>query len=1397
MAMNDDYRLVISGESGDLENSLKAIEAYMDALEGKDIDAPLDNFLKKLKVIAKEVKNVQDTMGSQEGKSVVSAKDMDKTIESTRSATKHMNDLKKALDDVQNENISNGIAPDPEVEKAYKKINAILKETHGNLENVSEQKIGSDASINNRIKDMKTLNQVTEEYSKLTDKASDTKDYTKRLRANRNMTRNYMERSEGSGRLTYDQGTRVQKELGSVGELEKRRRQNNKDLTTASTEFSGYKQAQQHITNQRANNQIGKAEYEKQLASIKTEIDAREKAIASFRELDKELNKSISYYKNDASEQYASRDVDQQRGTFGRMIQERLPSIGSHAMMGATGMATGLYMKGASLSETNRPMVTSLGQNADNTDIDAMRNTYGDLSIDNKLGYNSTDMLKMATGYEASVGHKSDEDTMKGTEQLALGGRSLGVQDQEAYRESMNQIMHTGGVDSGNMKEIQDAFLGGIKQSGMVGRQDEQLKALGSIAEQSGQGRTLAESEMNNLTAMQATFAESGSKGLQGEQGANAMNAIDQGIKNSDSNFMDIAYGRGTEYQGLEGAYDLQKRKDKGISDPENITDIADSATNYGSNEKEQKLIFNKALKEMGADLTIEQSDEIFKDSQEGKLSKEELAKKAKKMEKEGKKEGKDNATEYSESDAGKNDQNKAKTDDKAEDTYDLAQPLRNAHSALAGMNTMIYLAIGAVGAFTASLLGSAGMFGAGSLVGKGAKAVGRKWKNRKGGNSGGGSMMPGGGGDFGGKTKPDGGTTPKTPNDGGGKAGGSTSKDSGGKSGGSKMDKVKGLGGSLVTGGMLGLDWLTGGDNRKGGNRSGKDQAKGVGKGLKDFGGSFMTRDFSMKDYMKRTKDGLKKAGGGLKDFGKETHKGGIFSGLGGKIKGQYGKFADKFGEGGKSGVMNGGMGKVGGVAKGLMGRMGAIGAGISGIGIGSSLLKGDKEGASKGLGDFVDPFGLGYGKHAEKTANKAQNTKGLFGKGGMIDFSWNSGEKDKKGKKKNGFKDSVIGKPLTKLGGGIASIFGGGDEDKKDSKKGKGGKGGKASTGLGATQSNKNGKKLGLLGGIATGFGLLGGNALASEEDEADDKKGKDKEKGVKGVKKDNKKKEKMTAEQLREKNNQSETKNLEVYKNLLDRAQKIIESAKGLNLDGGGTEGGDSGGSASDVGGEGAEKMYKFLKGKDLSDNQVGAIMGNLQQESELDPTAVNPSSGAFGIAQWLGARKTGLDKFAKSEGKKNTDLDVQLDYLWKEMQSDYESNNLKNAGWSKGASLEKNTEAFATGFERMGANEAMMSKRVSNAKGFKEKYGGGGSGGGGGASSSTYEQTMSNPILSTGSNYKGSNDANNGSGVNNRINITVNVQGGDNPEETGNIIGERINEKINSNLDLFANSTKRVY
>jgi len=58
-------------------------------------------------------------------------------------------------------------------------------------------------------------------------------------------------------------------------------------------------------------------------------------------------------------------------------------------------------------------------------------------------------------------------------------------------------------------------------------------------------------------------------------------------------------------------------------------------------------------------------------------------------------------------------------------------------------------------------------------------------------------------------------------------------------------------------------------------------------------------------------------------------------------------------------------------------------------------------------------------------------------------------------------------------------------------------------------------------------------------------------------------------------------------------------------------------------------------EYFINKGLNPIHAAGIVGNLLQESNLDPDAINPSSKAYGIAQWLGNRKTKLQqKYGKS-------------------------------------------------------------------------------------------------------------------------------------------------------------------
>lgn len=78
---------------------------------------------------------------------------------------------------------------------------------------------------------------------------------------------------------------------------------------------------------------------------------------------------------------------------------------------------------------------------------------------------------------------------------------------------------------------------------------------------------------------------------------------------------------------------------------------------------------------------------------------------------------------------------------------------------------------------------------------------------------------------------------------------------------------------------------------------------------------------------------------------------------------------------------------------------------------------------------------------------------------------------------------------------------------------------------------------------------------------------------------------------------------------------------------------------------------ETAWRFLRGKGLSPAQAAGVIGSMQGESGqgLDPTATNPNGGAFGIAQWLGGRKSAL-----MAQKDPSSLHTQLNHLWSELQ-----------------------------------------------------------------------------------------------------------------------------------------------
>lgn len=120
----------------------------------------------------------------------------------------------------------------------------------------------------------------------------------------------------------------------------------------------------------------------------------------------------------------------------------------------------------------------------------------------------------------------------------------------------------------------------------------------------------------------------------------------------------------------------------------------------------------------------------------------------------------------------------------------------------------------------------------------------------------------------------------------------------------------------------------------------------------------------------------------------------------------------------------------------------------------------------------------------------------------------------------------------------------------------------------------------------------------------------------------------------------------------------------------------------------------KVINFFMNKGLTENQARGILGNLLQESNGNPNAINKTSGAYGIAQWLGDRKKNL--FYRYNNAPT--LDQQLEYIWEELNLN-EKPALEKLLQTD--TIAEATRVFANHYERAGKNEMNINRRIQLA------------------------------------------------------------------------------------------------
>ena len=187
---------------------------------------------------------------------------------------------------------------------------------------------------------------------------------------------------------------------------------------------------------------------------------------------------------------------------------------------------------------------------------------------------------------------------------------------------------------------------------------------------------------------------------------------------------------------------------------------------------------------------------------------------------------------------------------------------------------------------------------------------------------------------------------------------------------------------------------------------------------------------------------------------------------------------------------------------------------------------------------------------------------------------------------------------------------------------------------------------------------------------------------------------------------------------------------------------------------------EKIWNFLVGKGLSKAGAAGLMGNLFAESALNPKNLQNSyekklghtddsytaavdngsynnfvrdSAGYGLAQWtFWSRKQNMLEFARAAGKSIGDLEMQLDFLFKELSEGYKNvlAVLKAATTVKAAS-----DSVLLNFERPAdQSDAVKAKRAGYGQTYYDRYAGAAGNGGnimGYTNSSLVDCTVKSP------------------------------------------------------------------
>lgn len=687
------YRFGVDADTSSAEQKLNRIKELMDEIDRLNSKTGDNYFYSSQKDIDRNVKSMQEIIKLQ--------KDLERQMSALKSTMAEMGDI-------------GGIRS---IDAGLNALNKTLDTTKNKFQETADSRQRISGHDRELIKDQERFNmELSDEIQKL----KEIKDLNREIRGTQRRVSNRAQNFSSAGRMTANQERVLKGDMEALRGSEGLKERNDQRIKGANSQIDSLdNQLRELAKNTSMNNQ----ERRNEEANLKRLRKATEEYIKALQEANTTIKQSAEV-REQAQNRLEGTTVDADPNTWKGQLASRAPSIAIALLGSFAGVFGSLYARGGTANSAMREPSIHIGQRTGQSDFRAVRKQAQEMGLDGGTNFKGLDMLGFEDSVLSSQGFTDKDSLAEATQAMAEGARAIPV-DKEQIGSLMESVMRDGAVaGSGQIEGLQEAILGAIEQSGMVGREKEQISALENISKGLFSGRNGNKEELDNVIALQGMLSEKGGRALQGEKGGELLTSLDAGFKNAVNDpITKLIYGRGTKYQGYAGQWELEKDLEAGLGNPDNLRTTMKFAEQQvgGANASQEAKMWafkRTASERLGVQVTADQVEGMYNATNNGADLTDEVMEKLAKEFADGGSDIRDkNLEDYKNSREGLADRSEAVTEKQASYLNDKGDILREINSGLGGLPAPLYALTGAVVSATGALLMSGGMGGISTLI--------------------------------------------------------------------------------------------------------------------------------------------------------------------------------------------------------------------------------------------------------------------------------------------------------------------------------------------------------------------------------------------------------------------------------------------------------------------------------------------------------------------------------------------------------------------------------------------------------------------------------------------------------------------------------------------------------